>query len=204
MTQSQTARIRWAPRLQPMLLKRLYDSDARGERNMELCDDVGITLYLRCRTYALGTKHEVECPLCRIVFTVAREGVSRCTGIGCDWQTNQDDYTESIVNHCAYPGRALQPFLQYYERYPVARTYSEKILLIDQLIHSFHRDEKVGTAVKSVASKLLEGNKKAVVAFLDALSALDPDDKERWREVVTTTIDKRYVTPSKAKRLSNQ
>ena len=70
---------------------------------------------------------------------------------------------------------------------------SDKILLIDQLIHSFHVDEKTGASVKSVASKLLEGNKKDVVRFLDELSALDPAAKAEWRRTTATTIDARVL-----------
>ena len=33
-------KIRWAPRLRPMLLQRLYESDARGFRDLELCESV--------------------------------------------------------------------------------------------------------------------------------------------------------------------
>ena len=87
----------------------------------------------------------------------------------------------------------MAAFRSFYERYPHARTYSQKILLIDQLIHQFHIDEKTGQEVKSVASKLFEGNKKAVVAFLDELSARDPDTKQAWRRTVATTIDRRIV-----------
>ena len=47
--------------------------------------------------------------------------------------------------------------------------------------------------MKSVASKLLEGNKKEVVRFLDRLSARDAQAKEEWRRVVATTIDARIL-----------
>ena len=47
--------------------------------------------------------------------------------------------------------------------------------------------------MKSVASKLLEGNKKEVVRFLDRLSARDPRAKEEWRRVVAATIDARVL-----------
>ena len=118
---NQKRRPDWAPRLRPQLLRRLYESDARGIQDLELCDEVGMFLFMRCRTY------------------------------------------------------------------------SQKILLIDQLIHQFHIDEKTGQEVKSVASKLFEGNKKAVVRFLDELSACDPDTKQAWRRTVATTIDRRIV-----------
>jgi hypothetical protein len=78
-------------------------------------------------------------------------------------------------------------------RWPAARSYADRILLIDQLIHSFHVDEKTGRAAKSVASKLLEGNKKDVVRFLDELSALDPAAKADWRRTTATTIDARML-----------
>ncbi|MCJ7551020.1 MAG: hypothetical protein MUQ30_15205 [Anaerolineae bacterium] len=87
----------------------------------------------------------------------------------------------------------MDAFLSFHKRYPSARTYQEKILLIDQLIHSFHLSEKTGKPAKSVASKLFEGNKKAVVRFLDDLSALDPDTRDRWRRDLTNTIDRRIV-----------
>jgi hypothetical protein len=79
----------------------------------------------------------------------------------------------------------------FHRRWPGARSYADRILLIDQLIHSFHVDEKTGRPAKSVASKLLEGNKKEVVRFLDALSARDPAAKEAWRRTTAATVDAR-------------
>jgi hypothetical protein len=102
-------------------------------------------------------------------------------------------YATSIKNHSAFHGRALDAFLSFYQWYPKARTYGEKIVLIDQLIHSFHVNEKTGTPTKSVASKLFEGNKKTVVRFLDALSARDPAKKQEWRLAVAGTIDGRML-----------
>ena len=43
----------------------------------------------------------------------------------------------------------------------------ESILRWRYVVHVFHIDEKTELPVKSVASKLFEGNKKAVVKFLD-------------------------------------
>ena len=190
-------KIRWAPRLRPSLLRRLYEADAAGLRDMELCDKVGTTLYCRCRTFVLVEQGEVECPLCRTAFPVAHLGTSRCPGDGCDWTTTRDVYRQSIHNHSANTGRAMDAVWDFYRRYPHARTYADKIVLIDQLIHSFHIDEKTGLPVKSIASQLFEGNKKAVVRFLDDLSARDPAEKERWRRTVATTIDWHIVQPNR-------
>jgi hypothetical protein len=186
-------KIRWAPPLRPSLLKRLYDSDAAGFQDMALCDEVGITLFVRCRTFALVSRNEVECPDCGTVFSVSSTGESHCQRDDCEWQTTHTKYRQSIRNYNAHTGRALHAFLIYYHRYPNARTYKEKILLIDHLIHSFHINEKTGVEVKSGASKLFEGNKKAVVRFLDDLSAIHPQGKEKWRRTVAGTIDRRIV-----------
>jgi len=190
------AKIRWAPRLRPQLLKRLYDSDAQGFQDLELCDEVGMILHMRCRTYVLVQHGEVECPVCRTVFKVSHlddytsQGETHCPQEGCTWFTTRSVYRQSIHNHYANPGRAMDAFQSFYEHYPHARTYKQKILLIDQLIHQFHVDEKTGDAVKSVASRLFEGNKKAVVRFLDELSARNPDTKQAWRRTVAATIDR--------------
>jgi hypothetical protein len=150
-------------------------------------------LYMRCRTFVLVHRNEVECPKCRTVFEVSSQGQNRCPQAGCGWCTTRSAYATSIKNHYAFPGRAMKAFLSFYERYPKARDYREKMLLIDGLIHSFHVDEKTGALTKSVASKLLEGNKKAVVRFLDNLSARDPAAKRNWRFAVAGTIDRRLL-----------
>lgn len=193
MTTEELAKIRWAPRLRPQRLKRLYETDAKGIHDINLCDEVGMTLFMRCRTYALVLRREVDCPACRTVFAVAVDGKSHCPTPNCDWHTTLDAYNESVRNHHAWPGRATAAFLTFYDRYPHARTYRQKILLIDQLVHSFHIDEKTGTPTKSVASKLFEGNKKAVVQFLDELSARNLEEKDEWRKTVAETIDGRIL-----------
>jgi hypothetical protein len=192
-----SAKIRWAPRLRPELLKRLYEADARGFRDLELCDDVGLRLYARCRVFVLVSRQEVECPSCREVFRVAPEGDSPCPGSRCTWSTGGESYRESLRHHNAHTGRAIDAFVEFHRGYPAARSYSDKILRIDQLIHSFHLDES-RAPVKSVASKLLEGNKDEVVRFLDRLSAVDPVEKGRWREIVSKTIHGRLVAQPKA------
>lgn len=186
-------RIRWAARLPSRLLERLYESDARGLRDTELCDDVGFRLYARCQTFLRVSGREVECPRCKTAFGVAREGPTRCPGRGCRWSTDFAAYRESVQNHYAHPGRAIGAFREFHRRYPSAKSYADKILAIDALIHSFHVDEATGEPAKSVASKLLEGNKTDVVRFLDELSAVDPGAKERWRSVVARTIHGRVL-----------
>jgi ribosomal protein L37AE/L43A len=192
------ARIRWAARLEPSLLRRLYELDARGIQDVELCDAVGSALFARCETFERVRRGEVVCPACGSVFAVARAGESHCPGSGCAWRTTHASYWKSVSDHYAFTGRAVAAFADFHARYPGARSYREKLVLIDQLIHGFHLSEQAAP-VKSIASKLLQGNKKDVVRFLDELSARDPRAKDEWRRIVATTIDARLLkreTPS--------
>jgi hypothetical protein len=137
----------------------------------------------------------VECPLCGRVFAVAPDGQSPCPNDACTWSTTDRAYRESLRNHYAHTGRAIDAFDTFHRSYPAAQTYAERILLIDQLIHSFHLEEKTEVPVKSVASKLLEGNKLEVVLSLDQLSARDPSQKNAWRKKMAGTIHGRVVSP---------
>lgn len=193
MPDQDTSKIRWAPPLKPAQLKRLYDSDAAGFQDLELCDEVGIALYARCSTFDLARTGRVECPVCNTAFAVAGKGRSACPSGTCGWSTTRAVYEQSLRNYNAHTGRAIAAYDDFLSDYPGAKTYKAKILLIDRLIHSFHVDEKTGHPVKSIASKLLEGNKKEVVRFLDALSALNPDDTEGWRRAMEGTIDRQIV-----------
>ena len=186
-------RIRWARRLRPALLARLYRGDAEGLRDEGLCEEVGSVLFARCETFRRVAAHEVECPACHAVFRVAPRGTTPCPTAGCSWSTNRARYAESVRNHYANTGRALGAYDAFRRGWPRARSYGEKMVLIDQLVHAFHLDEKSGRPVKSVASKLFEGNKKEVVRFLDTLSARDPAAKDAWRRTVATTIDARLL-----------
>jgi len=155
---------------------------------VELCDDVGLRLHARCRTFVLVHESKVQCPRCGRVFAVAPDGTSPCPADGCSWSTTLRSYLDSVRNHYAFPGRAMDAFASFHRRYPGARSYTDKILLIDQLIHSFHVDERTETSTKSVASKLLEGNKNDVVKFLSGLSAVDSRAKDHWRRTLSRTI----------------
>lgn len=195
MSENTARKIRWASPLPPALLRRLYEADASGLPDEELCDEVGMRLYLRCRTFGLVGRREVECPACGSVFRVSRDGASECPNPACRWQTTGDEYARSLRNYNAHTGRAVAAYERFERQYPRARSYREKMLLIDELIHSFHVEEKTERPVKSIASKLLEGNKKQVVRFLDELSGLDPGRKQAWREAMAQTIDRRIVEP---------
>jgi hypothetical protein len=187
--------IRWAPRVQPDLVQRVYEVDATGVGDPELCDDLGIRLLLRCRAILLVAHGEVECPRCEAVFAVrgseSDHAPVQCPTSGCGWQTTPGEYRKSWSKRRIFPGKAGAVFEEYAAHYPAARTYRDRILAIDKLIHGFHWDLRVNKPNRAAANNLIEGNHDQVVAFLDALSGGDPAVKESWRETAGAMMRRR-------------
>ena len=85
----------------------------------------------------------------------------------------------------------LAQFREFVTRFPSARSFREKVLLIDALIHSFHWNQKYGFT-RPVAVNLIQGRLEEVITFLDRLSygegstvgvqqtRLDWDQKSRY------------------------
>ena len=133
--------IRWAARLQPALLKRLYDADAQGMHDAELCDEVAYHLWLRCETIVMVARNEVCCPRCGTPFaidTAAPQTVTVCPQEDCGWHTTHHDYHLSWRKRRIWGHNAISFFEEYYEKYDPNLPYKEKLFLIDRLIHQFH------------------------------------------------------------------
>src|SRR5438552_1783938 len=61
------AEVRWAPRVNPHKIRRLYETDARGIVDDELIEEVGFALYSRCQSILIATEAHagrVQCPRC--------------------------------------------------------------------------------------------------------------------------------------------
>jgi hypothetical protein len=183
-------KIRWAPKIRPKLLKKLYDTDALRIQDIDLCDDVGLRLYLRCQTIIRAHNREAECPRCGLVFKVHDswkdpvDKIAVCPKDKCGWQITFGQYFQSKRHREIFAGNAVPVFKEYYVQYPLARSYREKMLLIDSLIHSFHVNLKTNLPGRSTANNLIEGNHKMVLEFLEGLSAVDSEKKREWGDRV--------------------
>jgi hypothetical protein len=80
-------------------------------------------------------------------------------------------------------GTAALPAIEtYLHDYPRARKTEERMVCIDQLIHSFHISLQTGKASRSFSNNLIEGSHDQVVEFLDRLTGKTGGvDKDRWR-----------------------
>ena len=188
--------IRWAPRVPQSLIRRLYETDAHGIYDDELLDEVGWALYLRCDSFvaAVDAVHgRVKCPSCGqvVLHQSAPEEVLRCTH--CGWQTTWLTYFESIQHKQLSGAEAVIALFQdFTARFPSAQSPHEKMLLIDRLIHGFHRS-LTGDPTRTTGVNLIEGRYHEVVEFLDRLTygeGSTPETREtlsQWRDVIGFT-----------------
>ena len=65
------AAVRWAPRVSPAKIRRLYETDARGIIDEELIEEVGFGLYSRCLSIVIATEAHagrLQCPRCDTII----------------------------------------------------------------------------------------------------------------------------------------
>jgi hypothetical protein len=199
---SRKDRIRWAPKVRPERIRRLYERDALGIVDEALIDDVGLALYARCRSIVLVNDGLVACPRCATVFKVQRtyrerargeapgdpDRVVPCPRVGCGWETTVGQWHQSWRHRELHAGWGLPPLRAYAERYPGATAPRARMLLIDQLLHAFHHDLRRASPHRSVAHNLIEGNHRQALALLDSLAYGDHstpgvrDAYDAWRE----------------------
>ena len=192
-----TEKIRWAPKVRPDKIRRLYERDALGIVDDELIDDVGLALHARCRSIVLVNAGQVPCPRCGQVFKVTRTYRERETGEpaadpaqvarcpGCAWQTTVGQWWDSWRHRELHAGFGLPPIQEFAARYPLARTARERMLLIDRLLHAFHHNLKSAGPGRLVAHNLIEGNHRQARALLDSLAYGDHSTPE-LRETYAT------------------
>ncbi len=167
--------IRWAPRVRPEKIRRLYELEARGLVDAELIDEIGTALYCRCRDSLVvsdAAEGRARCPRCGELF--ARRGDDKQQIVGCSscgWQSRWIDYQKTYQHQELYARGATAELVAFMRGWERAASAREKMLLIDRLIHTWHwearKDRQVG---RPTAVNLIEGSRRQVLAFLDELS----------------------------------
>lgn len=183
--------IRWARRVRPETIRRLYTLHAKGMADEELIEKVGEAMYARClsiRTVTRAHAGRAACPRCgaEVPHEGRKDQVLRC---GCGWDTTWREYLKTYQGKQLYGGHAYSTFRAFIESWPAARTRADKMLAIDALIHACHKD-LTGQAWRPAACNLIQGTARELVRFLDEL-AYGPNSAEelaetrqRWRQEV--------------------
>jgi len=171
-------RIKWAPKLQPDILRKFYKMNSSGIIDDELIDNIGLKLYLRCESIMMATQGEFYCPDCRskiiVDKTVDKNQESKCNN--CDFTFTADEFHESYRRRELWQDTTHIYFGKYYDEYPKCKTANEKIIMIDTIIHSFYYEVKTGAINRANGNHLIEGSLEQVVKLLHELSGIQPEN----------------------------
>ena len=184
-----SAPIRWARRVEQQKIRALYASDAHGIVDAELIDDVGYAMYARCqsiRTVTEAHAGRAMCHSCRAVIQHhwVREKPMVCES--CGWTTTWEAYLKSYQGKQLFGGTGYANFLEFLERWPLARTPRDKLLAIDWMVHACHGQPGEGIG-RPAATNLIEGTATQLISFLDDLAYGEGstpgmrESREEWR-----------------------
>jgi hypothetical protein len=169
--------LRWARRVKPEKIRRLYALDAKGVVDEDLIDDVGYAMLARCESIRAATRAvfgKATCPRCKAPVmrrdpdwnTWRKDEPLVCD---CGWATTWGAYQRSYRRKQLVGGKAYPAFRAFIDRWPACRTPRDKMLAIDWLIHVCHVDAKHGWA-RPAACQVIEGTMGEMIPFLDALA----------------------------------
>jgi transcription elongation factor Elf1 len=196
--------VKWSPRVPKWKLKKLYESTCTGIWDDELIDDVGMTLYMRCRDilniHQAKSERKVTCPRCDargqtslIDRSGPREQPFTCSA--CGWSMTWRAYQRTFQRKQLNPGGAVDYFSAFVRQYEKAKTPQEKILAIDRVIHEFHYSmrEDPDRPTRPAGVNLIVGKLEEVVTFLDELSGLDlPNPMRKTEQAWRTKYESTY------------
>ena len=172
MTEVRYNRPIWASRIPRQKIAELYAKDAQGIRDEELINEVGIGLFVRIESIFQARDANnglARCPHCQrgLEHNFDKEFLLRCES--CNWELTWAEYQKSFRGkHLIASG--MTAFLkEYVQKYRVARSVQEKMILIDTLIHRYHW-ELEGGLTRPGATDLIGGRQHEIIDFLNKLS----------------------------------
>jgi len=159
---------RFAPKVPLGWIVQLYRRDALGIQDWELLDKLGARLYAPCLDVLAVSDSLVRCPLCDTEFSVpligqAADRVAHCPG--CNWTISAAAYHACFEHQDLLGRNARGEFTRFVEEYPPARSYAERMLILDRLVHAVH------VSGNRVVRNLIEGRPRQVLTTLDQLVA---------------------------------
>lgn len=214
--------LKWTPRLPKEKLRRLYVKEAEGIYDEELIDDVGISLYMRCKdilTVKLAREdRKVRCPVCDNIgheTFIKRHGdmreIIKCPV--CEWKIVWEDYLRAFKRKQLNAGGAVKAFEGFIRSFKNSDSPKEKMLAIDRLIHEFHYSvkERPHQPTRPVGVNLISGNLKSVIEFLKKLTAGEfcipemEDTRSSWNKNLQAfeTINWKSIVDEKRRKIDS-
>jgi hypothetical protein len=164
-------KFKWSPKVSIADLKRLYSDDAKMRYNEDLVDEIGWTFYARCLQgrdeRILANENKLKCHNCGKILTKISGQLLKCD---CGHYYIFKEYMRSF-NRNSMPSRSATPFFnEFIRKWPTARVYSEKMRLIDWVIHECHLNMFSGVKRGEAGVNLIQGSKKDVRALILTLA----------------------------------
>jgi len=195
----------WAKKVSQHKIKRLYEQDAKGIYDEELIDDVGISLYARVDSMLMVTSSNLGKSICiecrtEIPHNYQRTFILECSK--CGWSMPYGDFNDSYKGQTLHGYGALAELKEFADKYPRAKTYVDKMKLIDFLIHTFHGNLSERPS-RPTATNVIEGSNADVANFIFNLaygegSTVAAEELDTWLEKFQRSIH-RHIDPTTGK-----
>ena len=167
-------------------LIRLYESDAAGMLDAELVDDVGWRLWERLSDVQRVGRGDVRCPSCGAELHVSDHDapLDREAVCACGWTVTVEAWSASKSKRDLHGN--CPAYAEFVERFPKAATPTERMMLIDGVIHELHLTV-TGEPSNFAARNFIEGTRPKIVALLEELangpgSTIAAGARARWAE----------------------
>lgn len=160
----------WPKKLNINKLNKLYMLDAKGIHDEVLADEIGLVLYLRCKygkeDMELMEKNIIRCHECGNELG-GENDFRQCS---CGRQYSYKEYRRSFRWDNMPTGAAAITFAEFMQKWDLAKTYNEKIILIDTLLHEFHLSLVSGASHRPVAMNFIDGTRDRVEQIISNLA----------------------------------
>lgn len=160
----------WPSKLDILKLKKLYRLDAQGIQDTVLVDEIGLTLYLRCKygkeDMDRMEKYIIRCHNCEMEL----KGDTDFRQCSCGYQYSYKEYRRSYRKNNMPTGAAAKIFETFITKWSLAKSYQEKMILIDTLLHEFHLNLISGAVHRPVAMNFMDGTRAKVEGIINDLS----------------------------------
>jgi len=195
----------WAKKVPPGKIERLYKLDAMGIFDDELVNDVGFSLYARVDSMLMVTSSNLGHPLCiecrtEIPNSWQKGFISICPS--CGWAIDIFEYRASYKGQTLNGVGALPELKEFAMKYPLMKTYAEKMRLIDFLLHTFHGNLNSEPS-RPTATNVIDGSAGDIAKMIFNLaygenSTVSAGALDEWLEKFNRSIS-RNIDPETGK-----
>jgi hypothetical protein len=170
--------LKWAERIRPEKIRRLYKLEAEGMLDEEFLNEVFYAVYDRCQSILSCTEAaagRVKCPCCGTVIQrndlsgrlESKAEIMVCSN--CSWKSTWGEFHSSYQGRHLFAGGAGPAIQIFVDSVPKAKIARDKMLMIDTLIHAYHW-EATENPTKPVAVNMIVGNIEGIIDLLEKLA----------------------------------